>query len=213
MIRVTAAVISGNVDHEVLPKYPIEALRSGIQGDVIFKIDVDETGKVILAVPVKGDPLLVAASVEALRDFRYRPYLIGGVPVRVESRIGFYFLLKGNGTNPKGQVGRIADIAGGEDFRTGVVTDKGVLVLWPKKVSGPEPQLPPDLLRKSASVYLTVTIGEDGKVQDVKVISGDEAFIPAVVTAVKQYVYEPQLVAGKPTVATTQDSYHFGPHN
>jgi outer membrane biosynthesis protein TonB len=60
-------------------------------------------------------------------------------------------------------------------------------------------------------VYLTITIGEDGKVQDVKVLGGDQPFVSIVVAAVKQFVYEPQLVDGKPSVATTQASYHFGP--
>jgi len=59
-------------------------------------------------------------------------------------------------------------------------------------------------------VYLTITIGEDGKVQDVKVLGGDQPFVDIVVAAAKQFVYEPQLVDGKPSVATTQASYHFG---
>jgi len=59
-------------------------------------------------------------------------------------------------------------------------------------------------------VYLTITIGVDGKVQAVKVVGGDEAFIGPVVAAVKQGVYEPRLVGGQPTVATTEASYHFG---
>lgn len=211
MIRVAAAVINGNVAHEALPKYPVEALKSGIQSDVIFKIDVDESGNIILAVPIEGDPILEAATVEALRDFRFHPYLLGGVPIRVESQIGFQFSLKGKGGKAKSYVKRLTNIPFREEFRTGAVNDKGVLILSPRKISGPEPQLPPELQGKSGSVYLTVTIGEDGKVQDVKVIGGDEAFIPAVVAAVKQYVYEPQLIGGKPVVATTQDSYHFGP--
>jgi TonB family protein len=96
------------------------------------------------------------------------------------------------------------------EFRTGVVTDKGVLVLWPRKISGDEPQLPSALAGKAGSVYLSITIGADGKVQDVTVVGGDEAFINLVVTAVKQFVYEPQLVDGKPSVVTTQASFHFG---
>ena len=71
--------------------------------------------------------------------------------------------------------------------------------------------MPPELTGKSGSVYLTITIGADGKVQDVKVVGGDEPFIGPVVAAVKQDVYEPQLVDGKPSVATTEASYHFGP--
>jgi hypothetical protein len=58
--------------------------------------------------------------------------------------------------------------------------------------------------------YLSITIGEDGKVQDVRVLGGDRPFIDAVVTAVKQFVYEPQLVDGKPSVVTTQANFHFG---
>ena len=92
-----------------------------------------------------------------------------------------------------------------------MLNDKGVLILWPRKLSGPEPQLPPELAGKSGSVYLTITIGTDGKVQDVKVLGGDEPFIGPVVAAVKQEAYEPQMVDGKPSVTTTQASYHFGP--
>jgi len=91
-----------------------------------------------------------------------------------------------------------------------VVTDKGFLVLSPLKISGAEPQLPTDLVGKAGSVYLTVTIGADGEVQDVKVIGGDESFIGPVVAAVKQFKYEPQFVDGKASVVLTQVSFHFG---
>ena len=70
--------------------------------------------------------------------------------------------------------------------------------------------MPPDLAGKTGSVYLSITIGADGKVQDVKVLGGDKPFIDRVVAAVKQFVYEPQLVDGKPSVVTTQASFHFG---
>ena len=177
MIRVAAAVINGNVAHEALPKYPVEALKSGIQSDVIFKIGRGRSlGISFWAVPIEGDPILEAATVEALRDFRFHPYLLGGVPIRVESQIGFQFSLKGKGGKAKSYVKRLTDIPFREELRTGAVNDKGVLILSPRKISGPEPQLPPELQGKSGSVYLTVTIGEDGKVQDVKVIGGDEEF-------------------------------------
>jgi TonB-like protein len=211
-IRVSAGVILGLVERSATPEYPDEAMTKGIQGDVIFKIDVDDTGKIVLSVPVEGDPLLVAASVDAMRDFRFRPYLLNGTPVGVvESQLGFHFSVNKQGGGANGHVECMSSIPFRPEFRTGVVNDKGVLVLWPRKVSGVEPQLPPQLAGKSGSVYLTITIGEDGKVQDVKVVGGDEPFIVPVVAAVKQDVYEPQLVDGKPSVATTQASYHFGP--
>ena len=213
MIRVSGGVMAGFVEHKTLPVYPDEAMRKEIQGDVIFKIDVDETGKIVMSVPVEGDPLLVAASVDALRGFRFRPYLLNGTPVGVESQLGFHFSVEKNAGGVNGHVECMASIPYRPEFRTGVVNDKGVLVLAPRKVSGAEPQLPPELAGKSGSVYLTITIGADGKVQDVKVVGGDEPFIGPVVAAVKQDVYEPQLVEGKPSVATTEASYHFGPRH
>jgi outer membrane biosynthesis protein TonB len=210
MIRVSFGVIKGLIDHEAVPDYPDAVLTSAIQGVVIFKILVDETGKIVLSEPVEGDPLLVAASVDALRDFRFRPYLINGAPLKVESQMGFRFSLKGKGDKAKGHVECMFEIPNRPEFRTSVLHDKGVLVLWSRRVSGVEPQLPNELEGKSGSVYLTTVIGEDGKVQDVKVLGGDEEFIGPVVDAVKQFVYEPQLVDGKPSVATTEASYHFG---
>ena len=204
--------MNGLIEHKAVPQYPGEALAKGIQGDVIFKIDVDETGKIVLSVPVEGDPLLVAASVEAMRDFRFRPYLLNGTPVGiVETQLGYHFSMEKK--NGGGHVECMSRVPYRLEFRTGVVNDKGVLVLWPRKVTGVEPQLPPELVGKSGSVYLTITIGEDGKVRDVRVVGGEAQFIGPVVAAVKQDVYEPQLVDGRPTIATTQASFHFGPRH
>jgi outer membrane biosynthesis protein TonB len=74
-----------------------------------------------------------------------------------------------------------------------------------------QPRLPVDLAGKSGSVYLKFTIGADGKVNDVQVIGGDEPFIGPVVEAVKQDVFEPQSIDGKPSVVTSEAGYHFGP--
>lgn len=213
MIRVSGAVMVGLVEHRAVPEYPEEALTKRIQGDVIFKIVVDESGMIVLSEPVEGDSLLVAASMDALRDFRFRPYLLNGNPIKVESQLGFHFSLNRKGDTAKGQVKYLSTVPYRPEFRTGVLSDKGVSVLWPRKMSGAEPQLPPELAGKPGSVYLTITIGADGKVEDVKVLGGDSPFIGPVVAAVKQFVYEPQLVDGKPTVATTQASYHFGPRH
>jgi hypothetical protein len=57
----------GLVEHKTLPVYPEEALAKGIQGDVIFKVEVDETGKLASAVPGEADPLLLAAAKDSLQ--------------------------------------------------------------------------------------------------------------------------------------------------
>lgn len=60
MIRVSAGVLHGLVEHARITKYPEEGLKSQIQGGLIVKVRVDESGRVILITPVEGDPLLIA---------------------------------------------------------------------------------------------------------------------------------------------------------
>jgi outer membrane biosynthesis protein TonB len=215
-VRVSTGVMLGLVQHKPMPVYPDEAMTKGIQGDAIFKVDIDETGRIVSTIPIDGDPLLIAASVEAMRDFRFRPYLLNGTPTIMESVLGFHFAVQKSADGVNGRVDCMqqgdmpANLKDRPEFRTGSQTASGLLILDARKISGPEPNLPPDLAGKSGSVYLTVTIGEDGKVQDVKVVGGDEAFIGPVVEAVKQAVYEPLLVDGKPSVEKIEASYHFG---
>jgi len=212
-IRVSGGVMLGLVQQKTMPVYPDEAMLKGIQGDVLFNVAIDDTGKTVLAAPLEGDPLLIAASAEALKDTRFRPYLLNGTPVRVETQLGYSFSVAKKGDETDGKVECITSLPNRPPFRTGVETDAGVLVLDPHKISGSEPKLPPELAGKKGSVYLLVTVGADGKVQDVKVLGGDEPFIAPVVDAVKQDVYEPRLVNGQPAVAKIEASYHFGPRN
>lgn len=209
-IRVSAGVLGGFLEKSAKPIYPEQAIRAGIKGDVILQIEVDETGRVVRSLAVEGNPLLAAAGVEALKDFRFRPYLLKGAPLAVESQVGFRFVLKGKGDKAAGTADYTSDVPFRPEFRTGAVNDKGILVLSPRKIFGPDPLLLPELAGKSGSVYLDVTIGIDGKVEDIKVVGGEEPFIGPVVSAVKEDVFEPELVDGKPTTAIVQEAFHFG---
>jgi periplasmic protein TonB len=88
------------LQHGEKPIYPGEALQGGIKGDVVLQLHVDQTGKVVRSLAVEGDPLLVAASEEALHGFQFQPYLLQGNPVAVESQIEFEFVLQGKETMP-----------------------------------------------------------------------------------------------------------------
>ena len=103
-VRVSTGVMLGLVKQKTMPVYPDEAISKGIQGDVIFKIEVDETGRMIWSVPVEGDPLLVNASKEALKTFRFVPYLLNGTPVKFESQLGFHFSLEKTADGANGHV-------------------------------------------------------------------------------------------------------------
>ncbi len=109
-VRVSNGVMLGLVEHKTMPVYPDEAMKQGIQGDVIFKIEVDETGKITASEPLGGDPLLIAASKDALRTFRFRPYLLNGTPTRVKTQLGFHFAVEKTADGVNGHVECMASI-------------------------------------------------------------------------------------------------------
>jgi Gram-negative bacterial TonB protein C-terminal len=110
--RVSTGVMLGLVEHKTMPVYPDEAIRKGIQGDVIFKVEVDETGKVTSIVPVDGDPLLLAAGNDSLLTFRFRPFLLDGTPVKIQSQLGFHFSTQKAADGVNGHVECMASIPG-----------------------------------------------------------------------------------------------------
>jgi len=103
-VRISTGVMLHLVQHKTMPVYPDEAMRKRIQGDVILKIEADETGKIIWSVPVEGDSLLVDASTEALKTFRFVPYLLNGTPVKFESQLGFHFSVEKTADGVNGHV-------------------------------------------------------------------------------------------------------------
>ncbi len=102
--QVSASALTGMVEHKALPQYPKEAMLKGIQGDVVFNVAVDASGKIVHSETVKGDPPLVAASKDALKDYRFHPYLVNGTPVSFLSQVGYRFTISNEGDATKGKV-------------------------------------------------------------------------------------------------------------
>jgi TonB family protein len=64
--------------HSVPPKYPAEARSRGAQGTIVLKIVVDENGKVASVGLVEGNAALANSAIEAVKQWRYRPYVRDG---------------------------------------------------------------------------------------------------------------------------------------
>jgi len=88
---------SGQLIHQVMPGYPLTALQEKIQGAVVLQATVDKEGKVSEVHPVSGPPALVMAAVDAVRQWRYAPYIQGGEPQGFTAEITMDFALT-NGT-------------------------------------------------------------------------------------------------------------------
>ena len=76
---------------KVSPVYPIAAVQHRIQGNVWFSALIGKDGRVENLRCISGHPLLIAAAQDAARQWAFRPATVGGVPVRVITRIRIQF--------------------------------------------------------------------------------------------------------------------------
>jgi protein TonB len=92
-IRVPAPMAEANLVYDVAPKYPPEAGRARIEGTVVLLAVIGKDGTVEDVSVVKGLPMLAQAAIEAVKQWRYRPYLVNGEPVEIDSQITINFNL------------------------------------------------------------------------------------------------------------------------
>jgi protein TonB len=86
----------GNLVRKVLPVYPPLARMAGIQGQVVLQAVISKQGAIEDLKILGGHPMLVPAAIEAVRQWRYQPYVLNNEPVEVETQITVNFSLGGN---------------------------------------------------------------------------------------------------------------------
>ncbi len=95
-VRVSQGVTQGLIISKVQPVYPEEARVARIQGSVVMKAVISETGDIASLEVLSGHPFLAPAAMDAVKQWKYRPYLLQGKPVQVETQITVNFTLSGN---------------------------------------------------------------------------------------------------------------------
>jgi protein TonB len=93
-IRVPARIAEANLIYDVPPKYPSEAGQARIEGTVVLVAVIGKDGSVQDVRVESGLPMLAQAAVDAVKRWRYKPYMLNGEPVEVDSRITINFALK-----------------------------------------------------------------------------------------------------------------------
>ena len=94
-IRLAPRLAEGNLIHDVVPKYPSEAGRERMQGKVVLIAVIGKDGAVQDLQVKSGMPLLAQAAIEAVKQWRYRPYLLNGEPVEIDTEITINFTMAG----------------------------------------------------------------------------------------------------------------------
>jgi protein TonB len=90
-IKVSQGVSQGLVIKRVQPKYPPAALAVRAQGTVQIEATISKDGTVTNVKVLSGDAVLAHAAVEAVRQWRYKPYYLDGQPVEIETQISVNF--------------------------------------------------------------------------------------------------------------------------
>ncbi len=92
-VEVPAGVMAGMLLQKTDPVYPPVAKAARIQGTVVLQAAISKTGSVEDLHVVTGQALLQDAALSAVRTWRYRPYLVNGEPVKVQTTINVVFTL------------------------------------------------------------------------------------------------------------------------
>jgi TonB family protein len=90
-ITVSAGVMAANVLSAPQPSYPLLASLTRMRGEVVMKAIISKDGTIQNVHVIKGHRLLRGAATNAVRTWRYRPYLVNGRPVEVATTVSVDF--------------------------------------------------------------------------------------------------------------------------
>jgi protein TonB len=94
-VRVSSGVSTGLLIRKVQPNYPQLAKQARIQGQVVLQAEISKDGTIQNLQLISGHPMLAPAAIEAVKQWRYKPYLLNGEPVAVETQVVVNFSLSG----------------------------------------------------------------------------------------------------------------------
>ena len=94
-VPVSSGVSEGLLVRRVQPSYPPLARAARISGGVLLQAVIGKDGTIRQLQVVSGHPMLVQSALEAVRQWRYKPYLLNGEPVEVDTQVTVNFTLTG----------------------------------------------------------------------------------------------------------------------
>src|SRR5689334_8742435 len=94
-VRVSQGVTQGLLIRKVQPNYPPLARQARIQGSVLLQAEISKDGSIQNLRLISGHPMLAPAAIEAVKQWKYKPYILNGEPVEVETQITVNFTLAG----------------------------------------------------------------------------------------------------------------------
>jgi protein TonB len=94
-VNISAGVAVGMLLQKTQPVYPPIAKAARVSGTVVIQATISKTGAIEGLKVVSGPAMLQQAAIDAVRSWRYRPYLLNNEPVEVETTVNVIFTLGG----------------------------------------------------------------------------------------------------------------------
>jgi TonB family protein len=92
-ISVSGGVMAGMILTKVQPVYPTEAKEKHVQGTVVLAAEIGMDGHIDQLLVIQGPEPLQKAAYDAVKKWVYRPYLLNGNPVSVNTQVNVVFSL------------------------------------------------------------------------------------------------------------------------
>lgn len=205
----------------VRPVYPAVARAAQIQGRVVLKVTISPDGEVEKVDLLSGHPILVAAAIDAVKQWRYQPSTVDGQPAGRETDAVVDFSLEsrertGDAEAATGAaVDAPSEMSGSLPATPHIATPQRIRVsqgvadgLAVKKVT---PEYPPEARKEriQGTVLMHAMIDKAGDIVELDLVTGHPMLAPAAIDAVKQWQYKPYLLNGKPLEVDTQITVNF----
>ena len=91
-----STILEGSLIRRVQPLYPPLARMARIQGPVVVAAVISKQGVMERVQAISGHPMLIRAAVDAVSQWRYKPYILNGEAIEVETQITVNFVLGAN---------------------------------------------------------------------------------------------------------------------
>lgn len=222
--QVTQDVAQALLGTRVAPIYPPLARQARIQSTVVLDIIINKAGEVSDVKRVSGHPMLAPAAIDAVKQWKYRPYEENGEPIAIQTTVQVNFTIRDNppsdgviGDGPPGSSPMqtivdpvsLCEDTGDNSVPTRVRVSQGVMrgLLISK-----QPPTYPEQARTAhieGTVLMAMEISRNGNVCRIMLISGHPLLAPAAIEAVKQWKYRPDLLNGRPIEVETQAQVNF----
>jgi TonB family protein len=185
-IKVTGGVIAGSRLSFVPPIYPAEAKAKKISGTVVLRARIGKDGQIASLQVVSGPPELTKSAWEAVKQWTYKPYLLNGDPVEVDTTITVNYSL-----------------APADAPESSPPPPAATAQTQPILLSAPPPEYPAkaraDKNMLNGTVGVSFTVEKDGLPSHVAISKSLRPdFDQSALAAVRQYRFTPALADGSP---------------